>query len=137
MMIKVAKTTLGQKAGEAVSLNFKWADNANVEGDVMRFMELGDTAPNDRFVFAYTASTNHDERDEDIEDTQDTNQNDESQSCDTSTVPPVGIESDTQENEKSKGCRSVLNGATFVSVSVLLAGVFLKNKERNAVRSKK
>ena len=137
VMIKVAKTTLGQKAGEAVSLNFKWADNANVEGDVMRFMELGDTAPNDRFVFAYTASTNHDERDEDTEDTQDTNQNDESQSCDTSTVPPVGIESDTQENEKSKGCRSVLNGATFVSVSVLLAGVFLKNKERNAVCSKK
>ena len=62
MTIKVAKTTLGCKTGEAVSLSFKWADNADVQGDIMRFMDLGDTAPNDRFVFAYTASTTEDER---------------------------------------------------------------------------
>ncbi len=63
MTVKIAKTALGCKAGEAVSLNFKWADNADVRGDIMAFMELGDTAPNDRFVFAYTASTTDDERD--------------------------------------------------------------------------
>ena len=62
MTIKVAKTAMGHKSGDTVSLSFKWADNADVRGDVMRFMELGDTAPNDRFVFAYTASTLDDER---------------------------------------------------------------------------
>ena len=62
MTVKVAKTMLGCRNGEAVSLHFKWADNADVQGDVMRFMDLGDTAPNDRFVFAYAASTNEDER---------------------------------------------------------------------------
>ncbi len=62
MTVKVSKSLLGCKTGEAVSLSFKWADNADVRGDIMRFMELGDTAPNDRFVFTYTASTVHDER---------------------------------------------------------------------------
>lgn len=38
------------------SFDFKWADNAAVEGNVMKFMTLGDTAPNDRFRFRYVLS---------------------------------------------------------------------------------
>ncbi len=36
---------------------FKWADNSVSDGDVMRFMDLGDTAPNDRFNFLYTTES--------------------------------------------------------------------------------
>ena len=62
LMLAVSKTLIGGESGKALSLTFKWADHADIRGDVMRFMELGDTAPNDRFAFAYNASGLTDER---------------------------------------------------------------------------
>ncbi len=61
---KVARSVLGIGT-EAVSFNFKWADNSVTDGDIMKFMELGDAAPDDRFYFSYTASTLVDERGDD------------------------------------------------------------------------
>ena len=54
--IKVSKSIL-QNAVPNVNFKlfgFKWADHSVTDGDVMRFMDLGDTAPNDRFKFLYT-----------------------------------------------------------------------------------
>ena len=62
LMLAVSKTLIGGESGKALSLTFKWADHADIRGDIMRFMELGDTAPNDRFAFAYNASGLTDER---------------------------------------------------------------------------
>ncbi len=62
MVITVEKGALGLPGGEVASLNFKWADHARVEGDVLRFMTEGDCAPNDRFVFTYKGSSLEDER---------------------------------------------------------------------------
>ncbi len=62
LVISVEKSLLGLPEGEVASLSFKWADNARVEGDILRFMSEGDTAPNDRFVFTYIGSTLEDER---------------------------------------------------------------------------
>ncbi len=53
MTVRVQKSVLGIE-GAATELLFKWADNATVDGNVMEFMDLGDTAPNDRFAFRYT-----------------------------------------------------------------------------------
>ena len=118
MTIKVAKTTLGHKNGDAVSLSFKWADNADVKGDVMAFMELGDTAPNDRFVFAYTASTTEDERNqpEDTETESDT---------DTATEPVTtpATEAPTEpvtEPEKKKGCKSTVTASAGILTAALV-----------------
>ncbi len=36
-----------------VELDFKWADNAQPAGDVLRFTTNGDAAPNDRFNYRY------------------------------------------------------------------------------------
>ena len=36
------------------TFDFKWADNSVVDGDVMQFLDQGDTAPNDRFNYRYT-----------------------------------------------------------------------------------
>lgn len=53
MAIRVSKKTVGIE-GNTEQLYFKWADNSvNVGGDIMAFMDTGDTAPNDRYSFDY------------------------------------------------------------------------------------
>ena len=52
MVIRLAKATIGV-AGHVASLCFKWADNSTLSGNVMEFMDLGDTAPNDRYAYLY------------------------------------------------------------------------------------
>lgn len=56
LTIKVAKDILRREISGAdfKKFQFKWADHSVTDGDVMRFMDLGDTAPNDRFNFLYT-----------------------------------------------------------------------------------
>ena len=124
MTIQVAKTTLGGKAGEAMSLSFKWADNANVQGDVMRFMELGDTAPNDRFVFAYTASTTEDERNKTSEEeTTEATTDPLPDDAETEAPPTETTEESTGEPTTASGCRSTLLGGS--GLIALLAGTVI------------
>ena len=52
MTIRLAKATVGL-SGRVATLCFKWADNSTLTGNVMEFMDLGDTAPNDRFSYLY------------------------------------------------------------------------------------
>lgn len=39
---------------EARGFDFKWADHSTLDGDIMEFMDKGDTAPDDRFNYRYT-----------------------------------------------------------------------------------
>ncbi len=55
LTIRLAKSLVGIE-GTATELHFKWADNATVDGNVMEFMDRGDTAPNDRYAFRYTCA---------------------------------------------------------------------------------
>lgn len=52
LSLKISKRLLGIK-GKISSFEFKWADNSTTTGDVMQFMDLGDTAPDCRFNFRY------------------------------------------------------------------------------------
>ncbi len=52
MAIRVSKDLLGIK-GKCDRLVFKWADNSVTDGDAMGFMDLGDTAPDNRFGYLY------------------------------------------------------------------------------------
>ena len=52
MVVKLDAEALG--LGE--TFDFKWADNSVDEGDIMQFVDLGDTAPNDRFNYRYTTT---------------------------------------------------------------------------------
>lgn len=52
MVIRLSKAVVGV-SGTASEFCFKWADNSTVIGSVMEFMDLGDTAPNDRFSYLY------------------------------------------------------------------------------------
>ena len=50
LQIKIARSVMS--LGE--TFDFKWADNSVVDGNVMQFLDQGDTAPNDRFNYRYT-----------------------------------------------------------------------------------
>ena len=52
MAIRLSKELLGV-SGKVERMVFKWADNSVKDGDPMAFMDLGDTAPDNRFGFAY------------------------------------------------------------------------------------
>ncbi len=51
MAISLSKSLLGISSLNAMT--FKWADNSVDNGDPMAFMDLGDTAPDNRFAFSY------------------------------------------------------------------------------------
>ncbi len=51
MAISLSKSLLG--ASKIENMTFKWADNSVDNGDPMAFMDLGDTAPDNRFGFVY------------------------------------------------------------------------------------
>ena len=55
--LKVPKKALGLSEYEGANFDFKWADNSTETGDVMEFMDLGDTAPNDRFNFRFVSDS--------------------------------------------------------------------------------
>ncbi|HMI03261.1 MAG TPA: hypothetical protein VK541_12300 [Pedobacter sp.] len=52
MELKLPRKTLGLTA-KNFSIDFKWADNTPDDGDVMHFLDKGDSAPNGRFKYRY------------------------------------------------------------------------------------
>ncbi len=50
--VKVAKSVVSFSE----TFDFKWADNSVSDGDVMQFIDLGDTAPSERFNYRYTTA---------------------------------------------------------------------------------
>ncbi|MBP3667483.1 MAG: hypothetical protein J6K29_10615 [Clostridia bacterium] len=52
MTLRLSKELLGI-SGKLDKMIFKWADNSVDNGDPMAFMDLGDTAPDNRFGFTY------------------------------------------------------------------------------------
>lgn len=140
LMIALDKTLVGGKAGEAMSFTFKWADHADVAGDVMRFMELGDTAPNDRFAFAYTASGLEDERQVETE-TETETETDTEADTGTETGEETAPATDTPTGEvptetdtaPARGCASTVTAGGLVGLGALLAGAacIRRKKEKN------
>ncbi|MBO5512232.1 MAG: hypothetical protein J6B24_10910, partial [Clostridia bacterium] len=51
MVIRVSSELLCLNGRD--SFDFKWADNSTTAGDPMEFLDLGDSAPNDRYRFRY------------------------------------------------------------------------------------
>ncbi len=56
MTVRLSKTLIGVD-GTLKDMKFKWADNSVNNGDPMAFMDLGDTAPDNRFSFAYVTES--------------------------------------------------------------------------------
>ena len=56
MQLAIPREALGLKGTDTVSLNFKWMDNMQNEGDAMEFYLNGDCAPNERYCYRFTNS---------------------------------------------------------------------------------
>lgn len=56
MTVRLSKNLLGID-GKLEKMIFKWADNSVKNGDPMAFMDLGDTAPDNRFGYTYICDT--------------------------------------------------------------------------------
>ena len=56
MTVRLSKELLGID-GKVPQMIFKWADNSVSNGDPMAFMDLGDTAPDNRFGFIYVCDS--------------------------------------------------------------------------------
>ena len=52
-MVSIPRKLLGLDTSKPLSLQFKWHDNMQVEGDIMEFTVSGDAAPNDRYNYLY------------------------------------------------------------------------------------
>jgi hypothetical protein len=58
LMLAIRRTDLGLKdGGQPLRLDFKWADNIQKEGDPLEFTLNGDSAPNERFSYRYSAES--------------------------------------------------------------------------------
>ena len=120
LMLAVDKALIGGKSGEALSFTFKWADNADVGGDVMAFMELGDAAPNDRFAFNYTPGSTDDQRPADTE----TETGSGTEPADS--TQSVGTEAETTGG---KGCRSAVLPGAMIVMLICCAAALGKHRE--------
>jgi hypothetical protein len=56
LMLPVPRQALGLPPGDVVQLDFKWWDNAQKPGDIMDTYVSGDSAPEGRFNFRFTAA---------------------------------------------------------------------------------
>lgn len=53
--IAIPRALLGEHAADTLDFEFKWADNAQLEGNIMNFYVNGDAAPGGRFNFRYSS----------------------------------------------------------------------------------
>jgi len=54
LMVAIARDTLGLAEGDAIEIEFKWADNFRLEDDIDAFTLNGDSAPSGRFNYRYS-----------------------------------------------------------------------------------
>ncbi len=139
MTIRVSKAALGV-SGEQSGFLFKWADNSTWTGAVMEFMDLGDTAPNDRFAYKYVGGMGETREvvytldGEELRDECKPLPAQSASGADTEpgTAPsgePTQPSDGSDTTGTSSGCKSMAAG--IVPVLLLLAGVMLvKKKER-------
>lgn len=131
LVITIPRALLGIPAeAEGFTVNFKWSDNMQVDGDIMDFYQNGDVAPGARFKYRFT--TLHA-----TEDSADTTGTD-TETADTAATPDsetVGtVEGDTSSETQSEpprqsGCRSAVTPAGAAVLTVGAALLLRKKKE--------
>lgn len=53
MEIAIPLSCLGVKDKKSFTIDFKWVDNAVVNGNIMECIDRGDSAPNGRFKYRF------------------------------------------------------------------------------------
>ncbi len=111
------------RPGDWFTVNFKWSDNMQADGDIMDFCTNGDVAPGARYKYSFTtvgAKTPETETETDGE----TTVRPESE-----TNPPADTEIETPTcTEPSTGCASAL-GVLMLPVLLLIVPILRKREE--------
>ena len=119
MVVTIPRAALGIGEGD-FTVNFKWSDNMQTDGDIMDFYVNGDVAPGARFKYQFTtlgAKT---------PDTSESTEPAETPAPDTQETP-TDVPTHT-EPPKKKGCKSVIPAA--VLPATLAAAVVCRKKKR-------
>ena len=124
MVVTIPRSALGLGEGD-FTVNFKWCDNMQIDGDIMEFYVSGDVAPGERFKYSFTtlgAQSNETETETETE----------TESFDDTTVADTDAESsdETQPSSK-KGCKSTVACGGLVAVTVATAALSLRKKKES------
>ena len=120
MVVTIPRVALGIGEDD-FTVNFKWSDNMQKDGDIMEFYVSGDVAPGARFKYSFTSLSAS------VEDPE-TSAPSETETVREpgSFVAETGMETHPSEDE---GCRSAV-GATCVSLMMAAAAAVALRKKK-------
>ena len=124
MVVTVPRSALGIGEGD-FTVNFKWSDNMQKDGDIMEFYVSGDVAPGERFKYSFTTlgAQAPDIETEPVE-------SDTTATPDTET--PTEAPTDPTEPPKKKGCKSSLAVGGLVVVAAMGASALTLRKKKES-----
>ncbi len=130
------------------SFDFKWAHNSTTVGDPMQFLDLGDSAPNDRYRFRYILKdgTYTDELLNTSPEDESESESESETEAFTETIPDTKVEEDTAPSAQApvdgslsrkgfgfavKGAWMILLGADLLLIALIVL-LLIKNKKGSA-----
>jgi hypothetical protein len=122
MVVTIPRAALGIGEGD-FTVNFKWSDNMQTDGDIMDFYTNGDVAPGARYKYSFTTvgvtapDTETEPADSDTTATPDTE-------------TPTEAPTDPADPPKKKGCKSVIPAAILPVVLTAAVAVTKKGKKK-------
>ena len=124
MVVTIPRSALGIGEGD-FTVNFKWSDNMQTDGDIMDFYVSGDVAPGARFKYSFTTlgakaeGTETEPAESDTTPTPDTEAPVE--------TPTEGLET---EAPAKKGCKSAVSAAVLPLALAAAVAVSKKGKKK-------
>jgi hypothetical protein len=125
MVVTIPRAALGITS-EDFTVNFKWSDNMQKDGDIMEFYVSGDVAPGARFKYSFTTLSAPAEE----ETTTAEAVTDATTSTPTDATDTTGTESQTEEGKKG-GCKSALGAACAGAVVAAGAALIICKKKED------
>ena len=122
MVVTIPRAALGIREGD-FTVNFKWSDNMQTDGDIMDFYTNGDVAPGARYKYSFTTVGAKAEGTE-------TNPADTAPQSEPATNAPDTPATEAPETEApvKKGCKSSVTAAAALALTVAGAALVLRRK---------
>ncbi|MBP3570613.1 MAG: carbohydrate-binding protein [Clostridia bacterium] len=124
MVVTIPRASLGIGEGD-FTVNFKWSDNMQKDGDIMEFYVSGDVAPGERFKYSFTTLG-----------AQAPGIETEPVESDTTATPdmetPTEAPTDPTEPPKKKGCKSSVAVGGLVVVAAMGASALTLRKKKES-----
>ena len=125
MVVTIPRAALGIGEGD-FTVNFKWCDNMQIDGDIMEFYVSGDVAPGERFKYQFTTvSAKADEEDTSNETAEETT----ATTTDAPSSPAETTAPTETEAPAKKGCKSTVPSAA-IPLTLAVGAVLSRKKKK-------